>query len=393
MHTRNKLLIAAAAAALVGSGPASAATLGVDFSDSLADNEPGFEFYDGTGNATSSYTSALGSDGSVEVTAAGQQFRDRTGTPPALQPLLARDFLFDNGVYTVTIEDLNPGVYELATFHHDIDDSVDDGSRFDVASGAATFKHAVETPTTDATSPIRSVTNLLAVDASGTAVLTATKLTGSNGAPLNGFTLSDAAAPSAVGVDFGETLGNESPAGFTPYAGDVNGSQSFVYSDAQGSTVGLSVNMNGSDNRVQDRGGSDPLFTDVLMTNGTTIGLELTGLLEGTYDLRLFHGTDGSQFSGDVDLFVDSVLAGSFAQEPEGSQLFTISSDGVNPILLEYSKATSGAPSWLHVAGLQLDNFVAAEPPPAPEQAPAVPEPATMGLALLGLAGLVRRRR
>ena len=64
---------------------------------------------------------------------------------------------------------------------------------------------------------------------------------------------------------------------------------------------------------------------------------------------------------------------------PDAIGMFTtqISSDGINPINLTFDNLTS----QFGINGLEL------------QRVPPIPEPATVSLALLGLAGLGRRRR
>jgi len=182
------------------SGPVSPVPLRVDFSQGagtpLQAGFNGFSFNDANPH-TLTYANAVASDGTIDVTLSGQtHFRDYntiTGGPFLDQSNLLSDSALRNanGTMTLTLGDLNPGTYEITTYHHSTqyDDGVFDLYLTDsVVTDFLLFSDVIIPDDSRTPTEIKTLTFTFVSD--GSDVVIGMDMTGGRQVKFNGFELS-----------------------------------------------------------------------------------------------------------------------------------------------------------------------------------------------------------
>lgn len=341
-------------------------------------------------------TLSLSSDGAVDS-------RDR-GAMNAAQPLadLGRDFVFGNrgqgaNFLDVTIEDLAPGSYTFTTFHHDNNGSSAFDIDVDVNTGGG-FADASTVSRSFGTNPAAGVASeSFNVDATGGDV-TLRLVASTNGHLINGLTIVPTEVQ-ALSVDIGAN-GHDIQQGFVSFergtaAGADDESESFFTPFGVNDVVTATLtNANVfRDRRTSGNPVAGPLgdLAESFFAHQDELILTLSDLEAGNYEITTFHHDSQTDHGGfrielldanglvsDLGLEVDA----SFGTNPSeiGTAMFKFAADGANDVIIRFFEGPN-SPNSIVLNGFTLNTV------------PPVPEPTTAVLSLLGVAGLVRRRR
>jgi len=376
-------------------GPVTPGPLRVDFSQStsvpLQAGFDGFSFNDASSH-TLTYANAAASDGTIDVTLSGQtHFRDYntiTGGPFLDQSDLLSDSALRNanGVMTLTLGDLNPGSYEITTYHHSTqnDDGIFDLYLTDSVVTNSMWFSDVTIPD-DSRTPTDITTLTFNFVSDGSDVVIGMDMTGGRQVKFNGFELSDATGGGAVPIL--ADLNAETIETFTGFS-----SLTAPSSVVNGVTMAISGHE-AERNREQNDGvlssGSafiadgtniDALIDDLVFNNndGGAVTVTISDLPAGTYDVESWHWEPirRTEFAGfTIDVAVDGIVVlddvlGFSDTTPLSYQII---SDGTNPVVIEFSENDN----QVRFNGIALRLAESA-----------VPEPSTFVLAALGLLGL-----
>jgi len=335
MHSRSQLVTGFAAicvATLWLAMPASAtAALNVDFGSSADEGggpggtQPGFAAFEGTENngtapEVRSFANSLGVGGTVDVTVSGYtHFRDYAGLA-GVSPFFGQNNLLSdmvlrnsNGTMAVTVEDLEPGIYNIKTYHHSTQFG---GGTIDLRlSDSAGLDQVVanNVPVTDTTNPASISTQAFQFITTGGAV--DVKLLGGadqEHSSLNGFELQQRFPVEmlpVLAIDFNDR-------GATGPSNTQAGFDELVLTDssgAAGSFGAIDVTLTHSDGgTLDDRRRTQPtngggftqqeLLRDFVFADGTGAADGLDVLVEGLdssgiYEVTVWSFDDGSTSS------------------------------------------------------------------------------------------------
>jgi hypothetical protein len=425
---RTLLALLAAVALLVGTSQLEAA-LSVDFGSTSGAGplQPGYVAFDDTeggGNPPKvrSYASPLGVGGSVGVKVRGfTHFRDYaaiTGGPFVGQSDLLSDNVLRNadGTMRLTLDNLNPGTYQITTYHHSTQfgNGTLDIRLFDAAGLNQTVANAV--PVTHGTSPASISTQTFQFVAGGSSV--GIDFLGGSGPQhnaLDGFDLDLVAGALPVvktevlAVDFNDRAAvgpGNTQSGFDEFvlAGGSGGSQSYGPIDVTLSPTGSS-SLDDRRRGQPTNGGAfteQELLRDFVFATGTAASNGLDVLIEGLqpntrHEVTLWSFDDGSAAERISDWYVNGLLAvdnyafdGNAvpAGQPASNDVYSFSflaDTNVNGELLIGGRAAGGGDPRVFLNALRLS-----------EVRP-VPEPGTLLiwslLAGLGIGVAWRRRK
>jgi len=370
-----------------------------------------FEANEGGGDPdhTRTYGSALGVGDTMDVAIGGythsRDYAQLTGGPFLDMNSLLSDNALRNaaGTATLTLADLEPGVYEMTVYHHD---TVHGGGsrRHDILVTDANVTGATvyaSVPTTGGTAPTAVTTRTFQFVADGSPVaIDFVADAGGGHTALNGFEL-ERALPK-LRVDFGQaaTTGPNGPTqdggffGFEANEGSGNPDVTKTFISPVGANGTVDVTIGGYTHfRDYDPISSGPfvdmsdLLSDmVLRYSDGTMTLTLDDLAPGPYEITTYHHS--TQFGGGtIDialrrgsdpadlLFDDLPVSGTTGPTSISTATFRFQADG-SPVYIDF----------LGGSGLQhnsLNGFELA----------LLPEPTTLSLLGLGALLAARRRR